>query len=240
MQLKTTGIVLKSINYNDKSVIVTIYTKDLGRSSFIIYGTSGKRGNAKRSAMMPLSILEIEASKHPGKDLQTIKEIRVCYPFSGISISPVKNAIALFISELLYKCIRQTEYDSQLYEFLENAVKLLDHIEDGIANFHLVFLIKLSRYLGFELNSENHELPVFDLLNGCFTGSYPSHPHYLNPELSTVLAQVISCGFSDLHHIHLSRQKRNELLTAILEYYKLHMNDFHGLKSTEILQELFI
>jgi DNA repair protein RecO (recombination protein O) len=240
MQLKTTGIVLKPINYNDKSVIVTIYTKDLGRSTFIIYGTSGKRGNAKRSALMPLSIIEIEAGRHPGKDLQTIKEIRVSYPFTGISVSPVKNAIALFMSELLYKCIRQTEADAQMYEFLENAVKLLDHCEEGIANFHLIFMIKLSRYLGFEMNTENHELPVFDLLNGCFTGSYPSHPHYLSPELSSALAQVIPYGFSDLHLINLSRQKRNELLAAMLEYYKLHMNDFHGLKSTEILQELFI
>lgn len=239
MITKTPGIVLRTVKYSDKSSIATVYTREFGRVSFIIHGISRRKSGVKSAFFLPLSIVEINTTYHPGKEVQQLQDIRIEQSLTGLYHNPVKNAITLFLAELLYKTLRQPEADESTFDFLQQAIQLLDLSEDGIANFHLVFMIKLSKYLGFEPNGDEAKASYFDLLNGVFLSSRPIHNHFVNPEMTHIFASILHVNFDNMHTIDLSRTKRNELLNYLIDYYKLHMPDFHGLNATAVLHEIF-
>ncbi len=239
MQVKTKGIVLHSVKYSDSASIITIYTEQFGRASYMIYGINKKKSALRPALLQPLSLVEIDIVHQPGKDLQRIKELQMFYTFSGIPVNPVKNAIALFISEVLYRTLKQSEPDENLFLFLENSIQQLDCSDKGIANFHLIFLLKLSRYLGFEPNSDEDSFRYFDLLNGTFQIEKPLHIHYLTTEDAVDFAAVLHAGYQNMGKLVFSRQKRVKLLEGLIEYYRLHIPDFHGLHSLSVLQNLF-
>lgn len=240
MITQTQGIVLRTVKYSDKSSIATIYTREFGRVSYMIYGISGKRSALKSALFLPLSILDISTIHQPGREIQQMKDVRIEYTINTLSGNPVKNAIALFLTELLHKTLKRQEADEIIFDFIKKAVEMMDELEEGIANFHLIFMMRLTRYLGFEPNAEEATANYFDLLNGVFQHNKPSHNHYLNKEITRDFATLLHCDFINMGTIHLSRTRRNELLDGLIEYYRLHMPDFHGLNSIAILHELFI
>lgn len=239
MQVKTTGIVLHSIKFSDSATIVTMYTRQFGRVSYMVHGVNKKKSVFRTAYLQPLSILEMDVFHTPGKDIQRIKDIQIGYPFTGIPFDPVKNAVALFISEMLFRTLRQTEPDESVFLFLENSIQQLDCCEDGIANFHLLFLLKLTRYLGFEPNSDEEKTTYFDLMNGVFKKEKPLHLHFLMPDDSADFAALLHADYSSMQLLIFSRSKRLKLLESMVEYYRLHIPDFHGLHSLEVLQSLF-
>jgi len=239
MQAKTTGIVIHSIKYSDSSTIVTVYTRQFGRVSYMVHGVNKKRSVFRAAFLQPLSILELDVIHSPGKEIQRIKDIQLEHPFIDIPYNPVKNALALFLSEMLFRTLRQTEPDDNLFLFLENSIKQLDFCEKGIPNFHLVFLLKLTRYLGFEPNKEEENGKYFDLMNGIFLEGKPLHVHFLLSETTTDFAKLLDADYSNMDSMILSRNKRTNLLNSIVEYYRLHIPEFHGLHSLAVLQSLF-
>lgn len=239
MQVKTTGIVLHSIKHGDSSIIITVYTEQFGRVAYMIHGANKKKSVVRSALIQPLSIVEMDVFHSPGKDIQRIKDIRMKYQFNGIPIHPVKNSLALFVSEMLYRVLRQTEPDERLFLFLENSIQQLDHCDVGLANFHLVFLLKLTRYLGFEPNADSDHSKYFDLMNGIFQLEKPLHTHYLLPEPTNYFAEVLEADYSTMQNLAFSRAVRMQLLESIIEYYRLHIPEFKGLNSLSILQSLF-
>ena len=239
MLVKTSGIVLHSVKYNDSSIIVTIYTRHFGRISFRIYGANKKNSVFRSSFQQPLSMLEIDMLHLPGKEIQRIKDVQMDYQFEELPYNEIKNSLALFISELLFRSLRQTEPDENLFLFLENSIKQLDCCKSGIANFHLVFLLKLTRFLGFEPNQEEINGKYFDLMNGVFMNEKPSHTHFLLPESRNDFILLLNTDYSTMDRIVLSRENRTNLLKGMIEYYRLHIPEFHGLHSLAVLNSLF-
>ena len=162
MQIKTEGIVLHSLKYSDSATIVTVYTVQFGRVSYMVHGVNKKKSKFRAAFLQPLTLVEMDVFHVPGKEIQTIKDIRIAFPFTGIPFHPVKNALALFISEVLFRSLKRAEEDDNLFQFLSNSIRMLDYCEEGLANFHLVFLVKLSRYLGFEPNTDHGQTRYFD------------------------------------------------------------------------------
>lgn len=202
-------------------------------------GLSNKKSKLKSALFIPLSIIEISTIHQPGKSIQQFKDVTIEHPLNGISNDPVKNAIALFLTELLYKTLGRPEADEPVFDFIKQAIQLLDELEEGVANFHLLFMIKLTKYLGFAPNTQGDHAYHFDLLNGVLQDRKPMHAHFMNMETTQSFTKLLQSDFIKMHEIQLSRTKRNELLEGLIEYYKLHMPDFHGLNSTTILHELF-
>lgn len=239
MQTKTTGIVLHSLKYSDAATIVTMYTRDFGRVSYTAYGVNKKKAVCRPAFLQPLSLVELEVSHAKNKEIQRLKEIHVNSPLSEIPLDPVKNSIALFLAEVLFRTLQQSEPDEEVFEFLEKSVLMLDCCDEGTANFHLVFLLKLTRYLGCAPNREKDTDGYFDLINGVFSPHRPIHIHYLLPELSADLLRLLGTDYSNMEHIVFSRKRRGELLESIIEYYRLHIPNFNGLHSLDVLQSLF-
>ena len=149
--------------------------------------------------------------------------------------------MALFLSEFLYRAVREEAENRPLFAYLQHSIIWLDECGGGFANFHLVFLMRLSRFLGLYPNLEDyHTGDYFDLLNACFTSIRPQlHSSYINPEEAGRLRQLMRMNYETMHLFGMSRAERARCLAIMNDYYRLHLPDFPALKSLEVLKELF-
>ena len=236
----TLAIVLNTVKCSDKTVIIHLFTKESGKGSYIIKGVYGKKSALRLSMLQPLSIIEVETSNQKSRDIQYIKEGKTVFVFEDICFNPAKTAISLFIAEVLLRSLRETEKDEQLFDFLHKSIALLDNCKAGTANFHLIFLLEFSRYLGFYPNTEDmNEGYYFDLQNGSFVARQPLHQHYLSPKWAEIISGLTKMNYENLHQYAVSREQRAEILRWLLDYYRLHVSDFGKLKSLDVLQILF-
>lgn len=239
MLQKTRGIVLHSLKYGERGTITTIYTEAFGRMSFIMQGIHGKKSIVKSNLLKQLFLLEMEVDHKQGRELQRVKEIKNLSPFGSIPFAIVKSSQAIFLAELLNKVLREEESRPDLFEFLFRSIQILDLMEDGVSNYHLLFLIQLTRYLGFSpTNNYSESNQFFDMIAGKFVLSPPVHPWFLkNPE-SSVLSGLIGMNYQNSPEFKPDQRLRYILLDFILEYYGLHLGNKLNLKSLEILKEM--
>jgi DNA repair protein RecO (recombination protein O) len=236
---KTRGIVLKLTDYGDTSVIVQIFTEKFGLQSYIINGAKKPRAKIGRNMLQPLSLLDMVVYYKNTGAVQRIKELKNAPLLQNIPYELVKSSIALFSNEVLYKAIKQQTADEQLFSYVFGSIELLDNLKVGLANFHLVFLLGLTRYLGF-YPDYNAALGAdyFDMHNGVFTRYKPESSQYLSPPHTQNFLQLLSKGFDDLGSIKLSNDERRYLITRLLEYYALHVEGFGNIHSHRILEEV--
>lgn len=236
----TRGIVLHSIPYKDTSAIIYMYTEAFGRASYMVSRRRSKKSPLVKSLFIPLSVLDLEVEHLNKREIHRIKEARVCLPLQEILCDPIKNVLALFLSEFLFRVVKETEPDPRLFCFLYDSIQVLECADKGVANFHLVFLLRLLRYLGIFPNIENRRAGYyFDMLNSVFTVDQPAHPHFLGEEDTEVFARLLKMSYENMSLYVFSRQERVRIIQKILEYYHLHLPDFAEIKSLAVLQSLF-
>lgn len=240
MWQKTVGIVLHTIKYSDTSNIVDVYTEVYGRVSFLVSVSRAKRAAVKSVLFQPLTLIECEADFRSTTGLHRIKEVKA-YPFKSIPYHPYKSAIALFLAEFLYRAVKDEGENRSLFAYLKHSIEWLDECETDFANFHLVFLMRLSRFLGLYPNLDDYSQgDYFDLLNACFTPIRPyKHTHYVNAEESFRLSRLMRMNYETMRLFGMSRTERSRCLTVINDYYQLHIPGWQTLKSLAVLQELF-
>ncbi|MFR9166403.1 MAG: DNA repair protein RecO [Dysgonomonas sp.] len=237
---KLQGVVLSSINYNDKYLLVSVYTDASGRVTYMIPKSSSKTANVKRKMFSPLAVLDIEADHRNNRDIQRIKEARFVFPLLSIPENLAKTSMAFFLSEFLSKILREVNENKYLFDFLVSSVQVLEYADKSVANYHLVFMLKLTRFLGFSPNFEGYcEGNIFDMLNGVFVGNVPAHNHYLSRNDSMAFARLARINYENMHLFRFSRQDRINIINRILEYYRIHLTDFPPIKSLDVLHELF-
>jgi DNA repair protein RecO (recombination protein O) len=189
---------------------------------------------------MPLSVIDMEMESRHGKELHRLREVRLCFPPGQLLSNPVKNALALFLAEVLFRVLRETEPDARLFHFLYHSIHLLENAGEGIANFHLVFLLHLLRYMGISPNTDTwQDGSCFDMQNGVFSPSPPLHTYYLDQTESRILAGLFRISYENMALYAFSRRDRVDILQKILTYYRLHLPEFGEIKSLPILQTLF-
>ncbi len=232
MLAKTRAIVLHYIKYAETSIIASLYTEKYGRQTVIVNSVFGKKNRYPSSFFLPLTILDIDIYFKAGRDIQRIKEISCSFHFHTIPFQINKSAIALFISEILYKTLKEEEANQELFNFLINAIQLLDMKESGIQNFHVSFLIQLLKYTGlYPFKSDNHEINSEEV--SCVLLP-DSDPHLLNG-----LNQLCRCSLSQLENVKIDYETRLRLLKNLLSYYQIHFGYTSEIKSLEILKETF-
>ena len=241
MLQKTRGIVLRSMKYKDTSLIVDIYTEQSGRASFLVSVPRSRKASLRTSLFQPLALLEFEAEVRPTASLHKIKEAKSDYPFTSLPFDPYKSAIALFLSEFLYRAIREEAENRTLFAYLYHSIVWLDECRHNFSNFHLVFLMRLSRFLGLYPNLEEYKAgDCFDLLNACFTPLPPQHhSYYLTPAEAARVPRLMRMRYENMHLFAMSRAERVRCLQVLNDYYRLHLPGFPVLKSLEVLTELF-
>ena len=237
MFCKTRAIVLGSVRYSDCSLVMHAYTEECGRMAYVVNGIKSRRCAVRPALLTPLSIVELEAEHNPKRDIQRIKESKIIFSSCGISADPTRNSIAHLLAELLCHALRETGKNTALFDFLTQSITHLENIGAGLANFHLVFMLKLSAFLGFYPNYENKASNTcFDQLNGCFLYETPMHRHYLPVDESNLLKELLTNGYQT----PCTRAQRNKMLETLIDYYRLHLTHFGEIRSAAVLRELFV
>jgi len=235
------AIVLRTIKYKDSSLIADVYTDVRGRCQFALRVPKTGRARVQPVLFQPLALLELEIDVRPNTNIYKVAEAKTLVPYADIPFNPYKQAIVMFLSEFLTRALREEEENRPLFEYLSNSLSFLDGATQGFSNFHLVFLQRLTRFLGIYPNVENYRPGCyFDLQNASFVGLRPlTHPHYLDAAESVYVQQLTRMNFETMHLFRFSRAQRARILTVLNEYYRLHLPDFPELKSLQVLQELF-
>ena len=239
MIITTRIIVLTKIKYKDYDLIIRAYTKHRGAVSYLIKGglKSSKTNRTKSVYFQPLMQLSVEENYKPNQSLQYLKDLKAHYLYKTLYTNVYKSAIVMFLSELLGNVLKEEEQNEDLFDFIEKAFQYLDN-EEQFANFHILFLLKLSRYLGFQPNNPKEEYNFFNLHTGSFESSSIGQYSVSGKNL-TLLKQMLGTNFDDVYLIKINAKERNAFLSMLLLYFELHLDGFKKPKSLTILSEIF-
>ncbi len=226
------AIVLKTVKYGDRTVILKAWTEHGGTRSYVVR-TGGKKGNSA-AALQPLTRLELIADERDDRDLHNVRELRVERAFMRLNSDPLRAAVALFAQEVFYKVLRTEGEEPQLDAFVRQAIETIDTAED-LRCYPLVLLIQLSAHLGFFPEHPNGADDHFDLQEGCFFPAGERHGHTLAPPLSHVFIGLLTTDLDRLHTVIVPASQRRELLDHLLLYYRLHMEGLGEFRSPEVL-----
>ena len=229
---------LHTVRYGDSRLIIDMFTREQGRQSFIVSLSKTGRSAIKKQYFQPLTLLIIETDSRPLQQLQKLRSAELLSPWQSLLTEPGKLAIALFVAEFLNYALRGEQKDEQLFDYVKASLEWLDGRTDRYANFHLVFLMRLSRFLGFFPNLSSLE-SYFDLRTATFCAAPPLHHDYLMPEEAGRIRPLMRMDFATMHLFRLNRAERARMLEIIEQYYRLHLPAFPELRSLPVLHELF-
>jgi DNA repair protein RecO (recombination protein O) len=241
---KTKGIVLRAVKYGETSLVVTMFTEALGLQSYMVNGVRTplkKGGSAKAGLFQPAAILDLVAYHNEFKNLQRLKEFRWAFLYQNILSDVRKNAVALFMIELLGKCLKQPEANADLFYFAEDSLHHLDEATDTVtANFPLFFALHLAVFFGFRISDEFSETNNYlDLEEGSFTEHQPKHPHYLQDKEAAAVSHILKIMQpAELGELGLNQDTRRRITHAVEQYYALHIPDFGTMRTLPVLREV--
>ena len=240
MQIKTRAIVLNSVKFGESQRIVDFLTEQSGRLSFICRQPKSARSRVRKSFFQPMTVVEITFDYRQRVRLQHIKEETIALPFASIPFEPYKLSISLFLAEFLYYATRSEQADLPLFNYVVNSLAWLDGAHKSFSNFHLVFMMRLSRFLGFYPNLDGYqEGDFFDLRNSIFTPEPPLHADFLCPDEAAKISLLMRMNYETMHLFAMSRAERNRCIELITAYYRLHLPNFPELNSLSVVRELF-
>jgi DNA repair protein RecO (recombination protein O) len=234
------GVVLHPLRYGDSQIIADVFTETSGTVSFIDRLPRSGRAKSKASIWQPLSLVDVVWEHRAKLNLQKPREISLWMPWQQLPFEPAKAAMGLFLGEFLYRTLRHEQENPPLFHYLVNALRWLDEAQQGYANFHIVLLLHLSRFLGFmPLTEDWHKGDFFDLQAATFVPKRPLHNHYLEPDEAALVPKFLRMDFRSMRPVGLNGERRNRILQLITEFYRLHVPDFPELRSLDVLAEVF-
>jgi DNA repair protein RecO (recombination protein O) len=221
MIAKTRGIVFRFTKFQETSIIVTIFTEQFGLQSYIVNGVRSKSAKNKIALYQPLTLLNLVVYHRENANIERIKEISCLYPYRTLSSDVKKSTLAMFLNELLNKTVKDESHAAETFEFLCQSFISLDSLHAGYENFHLIFMVKLCRYLGFGVYNLN------EVLGGRVT----------DPETEALLSKLLTAEYETTFYI--TNAQRRMLLDLLLKFYLEHMENLGEIKSVQVLKDVF-
>ncbi len=215
---KTRGIVLGHISYKDNSIIAKVFTEEFGLRSYIVNSVKSSKKGSKMAYFQSLSILDMVVYENQSKEIQRISELKLFLPFKSIPFHPIKIIIAMFLAELLIKCLKEESANSTKFNFLVEQIALFDQIKEHIEDFHIEFMLKLSSFLGFAPN----KLVDFN-----------SAGIIMDAHQSKIVDNLINSN-----KMPDKGADRFQLLELFIRYYQYHLDNFGPFKSINVLREV--
>jgi len=232
---------LRTVKYGETSIIATVFTELFGIQSYIVNGVriTSKKGAGRANLFQPAAILDLVVYHNELKNLQRIRDFRWKHIYEHVFFNVFRNAIALFMIELLQRSLKQPEANPELFYFTEDAFLHLDKATNTeAANFPLYFALHLSSFYGFRVEdkySPTH--PFLDLQEGAFVSERPSHNFYLDEAYSAIVSQLLKVMQpGELSELKLNQDTRRALLHSMETFYILHIQDFGKMKTLPVLE----
>jgi DNA repair protein RecO (recombination protein O) len=217
---KTRGIVFRFTKYAESSIIVTIFTEHFGLQTYIVNSARSKTGKGKIALYQPLTLLELVVYHKENANILRIKEVKCFHPYQTLTSDFKKSTIALFLNEVINRAVKEQSHTQELGQFLFHAFISLDGLRQNIENFHLLFLIKLSRHLGFGVHQPEEILT----------------PFFADDKEEKILQGLLTADFGFV--IQINQVQRRNLLDVLLRFYASHVENFGELKSLSVVREL--
>lgn len=236
MSNKASIVVLHKTKLGDSSIIVHGYSSDNGRCGFVI--RSNSKGGAL-SLLHPLGIIEAELSERSRGDLRQIQNFRSLYSLPGIRGNVIKSAIAIYISELIFRGIHEYGPSPSFFDFLVKSILLLDEINDDYANFHLWFLVELSKGAGYTPASNYSDDSLFDVVSASFVNEVVPGSRCFSREDSRLLTTILKNREESIHLLKLNGSQRRSFAKEMTTYLSYHLGCNLNIQSLEILHEVF-
>ncbi len=220
MLCNTKAIVFQCIKYGESSSIIQTYTEKFGKQSFLVHGVRKKKSKISAYLLQPFSLIEIIAYIKETRDLHKIKEIKPSVFLKTIHFDIRKSSIALFLSEILNRTLHEVEPNNQLFDYLNHAIQILDISNEGIENFHLIFLMQFTKFLGI-FPKNNVDLKKYNSPN-----SFP-------------IENLLDMSLTDTKKLRIDHPARYKLLDQLLRYYHDHIEGMNKIKSLDVLRNVF-
>ena len=235
------GVVLNTIKYGDKGLVVQMLTSSHGRQSFMVQGlgSRGGRSGTRAALFQPLFALEFEGLESSKMQMHRFAEVHAGIVLRSIPFDVKKSSIALFMAEVLHRLVKESEANEMLFDFVWGSIEALDVADEGVANFHLWFLSNLCRFLGFSPGNEYMADGWFDMAEGLYVGVEPPKRLAMSPQNAQILRDMLECDVRYLGEGGLYRAQRGDFLDALLAYYAYHLDTINSVQSIKILQEVF-
>ncbi|GGG38246.1 DNA repair protein RecO [Bizionia arctica] len=238
MLITTNAIVLSKIKYRDNDLIVTCYTQKNGLVSYILRNVSNsKKGYSKAAYFQLLSQIQLVALHKNNRSLQEVKEVKIHYMYHSLQTHVIKSSIVFFLSETLTSILKEEEANDNLYSYLESALQWLDS-QDEFANFHLLFLLKLTKHLGFYPEMTNINETWFNMAEGVFEES-KTNGYSVSGENIVLLKHLLGINFDELNAVKINGNQRQSFLKMMLLYFELHLEGFKKPQSMQIFNQIF-
>ncbi len=238
MLITTKAIVFSALKYGEADLIVRCFTEKSGLKTYMLRGVlKSKKGKFRASLFQPLTQLEIVANHKEKGTMEYLREAKILYPYDTLHTNMIKSSVVLFLSEVLRDSVQEEEANPGLYEFLQTTLLWFDK-NNQMSNFHLLFLLKLTRYLGFYPGASGEERNTFNLLDGTFQ-AVETNNYCIGGENLQILEQLLGTDFDGLSAIKLNQKSRSRFLQMLLQYYELHLQGFRKPKSLTVLNEIY-
>jgi len=237
---KTRGIVLHTTRYGESSLVVHCYTEQYGRQTYMIKGVRKSRKQNRSNLFQPLFILDFEIYHKDSREIQLVKEVNRSVPLNSIPFDITKSTQAIFMAEILYRVIREEEPNPMLAHFLIHTIQYLDALESSSADFHIVFLLQLSRHLGFyPQNNYGDGNTLFNLNSGLFK-SFMADPDLQLDEADSLLwNHYMLYDFQSIKEAGFNSTHRKIMLNNLVRYFKFHVHGMGDIRSLEVLHTFF-
>jgi DNA repair protein RecO (recombination protein O) len=222
MIFKTRGIVFRFTKFKETSIIVTIFTEEFGLQSYIVNGVRSKTARNKIALYQPLTLLNLVVYHRENANIERIKEISCLHPYRTLTSDVKKSTLAMFINELLNKTVKEESHIGEVFQFLFDSLVSLDTLHEGYENFHLIFMLKLSRFLGFGVYNVN------EVVGG----------KVADEETERVITELLRANYDT--PLKMSNAQRRKALELLLKFYGEHMENFGEIKSVQVLKEVFL
>ncbi|MFC2319406.1 MAG: DNA repair protein RecO [Segatella oulorum] len=240
MMIKTKAIVLHAFKFGEGKLMVEMFTQKRGCVTFVVRPSASPKGAMKKQYFQPFTLLEVEFDYRPKNDLQHLKSVGLAIPLSSIPFDAYKLSITLFLSEFTLHVVHHEPVNEPLFDYLFHSIEWLDSCDHNFANFHLVYMIHLLRFLGVYPNLDDYVSGCyFDMRNGCYVRTLPLHGQFLPVEDAALVATFSRMDYANMHLFKLSRAERNRFCDIVLHYYALHLPKFPEIKSLAVLRDLF-
>ena len=215
MKSKAELIVLNHTKFGENSIVLHTLSAEYGRRGFLVR-VSPKTAMA---LFLPLNILQAEVTENPKSDLWFARNFVSVSPLNGIRNNIHKNTMTLFMSEVLYRVVKDQSNEDGLAEWLKGQILTLDALESDFANFHLMFLLNLCSALGFDPD---------------IAGLAP----FADKQLKQVEA-LLTRPFTGAMLLPLSGADRNAIAESILKYIEYHTESAVNVRSLAVLREIY-
>ena len=238
MLISSSAIVLSKVRYRDNDLIIKCFTRDLGVVSYMVKNISvSKKSKNKFAFFQLLNIIDLETNFNPNRSIQYIKDLKIKYSFKSLHTNIYKSSVVMFLSEILSTIIHNEIEDVELFDFIENSLIWYDQFEDSSA-FYLIFLMKITNYLGFYPDCTNMHYNYFNLEEGLFENSKNSK-YVISGDSLVLFKSILGIKFDGNKLPFIDKYKKKDILKYILIYYKLHVDGFKDPKSLKVLNQIF-